>query len=156
MLRKKLLIQSLFILLLIVGCVFAENNSKIYLANDIIIQCDSIQDHTNLNINLRFGDNPHLSPIAIGLRKIGGYNCYDIKSQDLTSLDSMGLVIDIDNNNEFNYENKIDVGIDLIEIVIFEDGSSISIEEIKKHNKLWGIGAFTLFLGSIVTVIILL
>ena len=150
------MIRRLIILLLIVGCVFAENNSKIYLANDIIIQCDSIQDHTNLTFNLRFGNNPHLLPMAIGLRKIGGYNCYDIKNQDLTSLDSMGLVIDIDNNNEFNYENKIDVGIDLIEKVIFEDGSSISIEEIKKHNKLWGIGAFTLFVGSIATVIILL
>ena len=150
------MIRRLIILLLIVGCVFGEDNSKIYLTNDVIIQCDSIQDHTNLNINLRFGNNPHLLPMAIGLRKIGGYNCYDIKSQDLTSLDSMGLVIDIDNNNEFNYGNKIDVGIDLIEKIIFEDGSSISIEEIKKHNKLWGIGAFTLFLGSIVTVIILL
>ena len=150
------MIRRLIILLLIVGCVFAEDNSKIYLTNDIIIQCDSIQDHINLNINLRFGNNPHLLPMTIGLRKIGGYNCYDIKNQDLTSLDSMGLVIDIDNNNEFNYENKIDVGIDLIEKVIFEDGSSISIEEIKKHNKLWGIGAFTLFLGSIITVIILL
>ena len=64
--------------------------------------------------------------------------------------------MDIDNNNEFNYENKIDVSIDLIEKIIFEDGSSISIEEIKKHNKLWGIGALTLFIGSIVTVIILL
>ena len=150
------MIRRLTILLLIVGCVFGEDNSKIYLTNDIIIQCDSIQDHINLNINLRFGNNPHLLPMAIGLRKIGGYNCYDIKNQDLTSLDSMGLVIDIDNNNEFNYENKIDVGIDLIEKIIFEDGSSISIEEIKKHNKLWGIGAFTLFVGSIVTVIILL
>ena len=150
------MIRRLIILLLIVGCVFGENNSKIYLANDIIIQCDSIQDHTNLNINLRLGNNPHLLPMAIVLRKIGGYNCYDIKNQDLTSLDSMGLVIDIDNNNEFNYENKIDVGIDLIERVIFEDGSSISIEEIKKHNKLWGIGVFTLFLGSIATAIILL
>ena len=150
------MIRRLIILLLIVGCVFAEDNSKIYLTNDVIIQCDSIQDHTNLNINLRFGNNPHLLPMAIGLRKIGGYNCYDIKSQDLTSLDSMGLVIDIDNNNEFNYENKIDIGIDLIEKIIFEDGSSISIEEIKKHNKLWGIGAFTLFLCSIITVIILL
>ena len=150
------MIRRLIILLLIVGCVFADNNSKIYLTNDIIIQCDSIQDHTNLNINLRFGNNPHLLPMAIGLRKIGGYNCYDIKNQDLTSLDSMGLVIDIDNNNEFNYENKIDVGIDLIEKIIFEDGSSISIEDIKKHNKLWGIGVFTLFLGSIATAIILL
>ena len=151
-----MLLRRLIILLLIVGCVFAENNSKIYLANDVIIQCDSIQDHTNLNINLRLGDTPHLLPMAIGLRKIGGYNCYDIKNQDLASLDSMGLVINIDNNNEFNYENKIDIGIDLIENIIFEDGSSISIEEIKKHNKLWGIGAFTLFLGSIATVIILL
>ena len=150
---KKLILLSI---ILIVGCVFAENNSKIYLTNDIIIQCDSIQDHINLNINLRFGNNPHLLPMTIGLRKIGGYNCYDIKNQDLTLLDSMGLVIDIDNNNEFNYENKIDVGIDLIEKIIFEDGSSISIEEIKKHNKLWGIGAFTLFLGSIATAIILL
>ena len=150
------MIRRLIILLLIVGCVFAENNSKIYLANDIIIQCDSIQDHTNLTFNLRFGNNPHLLPIAIVYRKIGGYNCYDSENQDLTSLDSMGLVIDIDNNNEFNYENKIDVGIDLIERVIFEDGSSISIEEIKKHNKLWGIGAFTLFIGSIATVIIIL
>ena len=150
------MIRRLIILLLIVGCVFGEDNSKIYLTNDIIIQCDSIQDHINLNINLRFGNNPHFLPVAIGLRKIGGYNCYDIKNQDLTSLDSMGLVIDIDNNNEFNYENKIDIGIDLIENIIFEDGSSISIEEIKKHNKLWGIGAFTLFLGSIITVIILL
>ena len=85
------------------------------------IQCDSIQDHTNLNINLRFGNNPHLLPMAIVLRKIGGYNCYDIKNQNLSLLDSMGLVIDIDNNNEFNYENKIDVGIDLIEKVIFEN-----------------------------------
>ena len=59
-------------------------------------------------------------------------------------------------NNEFNYENKIDVSIDLIEKIIFKDGSSISIEEIKKHNKLWGIGAFTLFFGSIATAIILL
>ena len=150
------MIRRLIILLLIVGCVFGEDNSKIYLTNDVIIQCDSIQDHTNLNINLRFGNNPHLLPMAIGLRKIGGYNCYDIKNQDLASLDSMGLVMDIDNNNEFNYENKIDVGIDLIEKVIFEDGSSISIEEIKKHNKLWGIGVFTVFLGSIVTAIILL
>ena len=150
------MIRRLIILLLIVGCVFAENNSKIYLANDIIIQCDSIQDHTNLNINLRLGNNPHLLPMAIGLRKIGGYNCYDIKNQDLAPLDSMGLVIDIDNNNEFNYENKIDVSIDLIEKIIFEDGSSISIEEIKKHNKLWGIGVFTLFFGSIATAIILL
>ena len=64
--------------------------------------------------------------------------------------------MDIDKNNEFNYENKIDVGIDLIEKIIFEDGSSIFIEEIKKHNKLWGIGAFTLFLGSIIILIILL
>ena len=150
------MIRRLSILLLIVGCMFAENNSTIYLVNDVVIQCESIQDHTNLNINLRFGDNPHLLPLTIGLRKIGGYNCYDIKSQDLTSLDSMGLVIDIDNNNEFNYENKIDIGIDLIEKIIFEDGSNISIEEIKKHNKLWGIGVFTLFFGSIATAIILL
>ena len=150
------MIRRLIILLLIVCCVFGKNNSKIYLANDIIIQCDSIQDHTDLTFKLRFGNNPHLLPIAIVYRKIGGYNCYDIKNQDLTSLDSMGLVIDIDNNNEFNYENKIDVGIDLIEKVIFEDGSSISIEEIKKYNKLWGIGAFTLFFGSIATAIILL
>ena len=148
--------KLLLIILLIVGCVFAENNSTIYLANDIIIQCDSIQDHTNLNINLRLGNNPHLLPMAIGLRKIGGYNCYDIKNQDLAPLYSMGLVMDIDNNNEFDYENKIDVGIDLIAKIIFEDGSSISIEEIKKHNKLWGIGVFTLFLGSIATAIILL
>jgi len=150
------MIRRLIILLLIVGCVFGENNSKIYLANDIIIQCDSIQDHTNLNIKLRFGNNPHFLPVAIGLRKIGGYNCYDIKNQDLAPLDSMGLVMDIDNNNEFDYENKIDVGIDLIAKIIFEDGSSISIEEIKKHNILWGTGAFTLFLGSIATAIILL
>ena len=150
------MIRWLIILLLIVGYVFGEDNSKIYLTNDVIIQCDSIQHHINLNINLRFGKNPHLLPMAIGLRKIGGYNCYDIKNQDLAALDSMGLVMDIDNNNEFNYENKIDVGIDLIEKIVFEDGSSISIEEIKKHNKLWGIGAFTLFVGSIVTVIILL
>ena len=135
---------------------FGENNSKIYLVNDVIIQCDSIQDHTNLTFNLRFGNNPHLLPIGIVYRKIGGYNCYDSEIQELTSLDSMGLVMTIDNNNEFNYENKIDVGIDLIEKIIFEDGSSISIEEIKKHNKLWGIGAFTLFLGSIATAIILL
>ena len=150
------MIRRLIILLLIVECVFAENNSKIYLANDIIIQCDSIQDHTNLTFNLRFGNNPHLLPIAIVFRKIGGYNCYDSEIQELTSLDSMGLVVDIDNNNEFNYENKIDIGIDLIEKIIFEDGNNISIEEIKKHNKLWGIGAFTLFLGSIATAIILL
>ena len=149
------MIRRLIILLLIVGCVFAENNSKIYLTNAVIIQCDSIQDHTNLNINLRLGNNPHSLPMAIGFRKIGGYNCYDIKNQDLVLLDSMGLVMDIDNNNKFNYENKLDVGIDLIEKIIFEDGSSILIEEIKKHNKLWGIGAFTLFLGSIATVIIL-
>ena len=147
--------KLLLIALLIVGCVFAENNSKIYLTNDVIIQCDSIQDHTNLHIELRLGNNPHLLPVGIGLRKIGGYNCYDIKNQDLSLLDSMGLVMDIDNNNKFNYENKLDVGIDLIEKIIFEDGSSILIEEIKKHNKLWGIGAFTLFLGSIATVIIL-
>ena len=150
------MIRRLIILSLIVGCVFGEDNSKIYLTNDVTIQCDSIQDHTNFNINLRFGDNPHFLPVTIGLRKIGGYNCYNIKNQDLAPLDSMGLVMDIDNNDEFNYENKIDVGIDLIEKIIFEDGSSIFIEEIKKHNKLWGIGAFTLFLGSIVIVIILL
>ena len=150
------MIRRLIILLLIVGCVCAENNSKIYLANDIIIQCDSIQDHTNLNIKLRFGNNPHFLPVAIGLRKIGGYNCYDIKNKDLTPLDSMGLVIDIDNNNEFNYENKIDVGIDLIEKIIFKDGSSLSIEEINKQNILWGIGAWSLLFGSIVTTIILL
>ena len=59
-------------------------------------------------------------------------------------------------DDQFNYENKIDIDIDLIENIVFEDGSSISIEEIKKHNKLWGIGVFTLFFGSIATAIILL
>ena len=151
-----MLIRRLIILLLIVGCVFAENNSTIYLANDIIIQCDSIQDHTNLTFKLRFGNNPHLLPLGIVYRKIGGYNCYDSEIQELTSLDSMGLVMTIDNNNEFNYENKIDVGIDLIEKIIFKDGSSLSIEEINKQNILWGIGAWSLLFGSIVTTIILL
>ena len=84
------MIRRLIILLLIVGCVFGEVNSKIYLTNDVTIQCDSIQDHTNLHIELRLGNNPHSLPVGIGLRKIGGYNCYDIKNQDLAALDSMG------------------------------------------------------------------
>ena len=45
-----MLIRRLIILLLIVGCVFAENNSTIYLANDIIIQCDKLSDSTELKL----------------------------------------------------------------------------------------------------------
>jgi len=42
--------KLLLIALLIVGCVFAENNSTIYLANDIIIQCDKLSDSTELKL----------------------------------------------------------------------------------------------------------
>ena len=44
------MLRRLILLLLIVGCVFAENNSTIYLANDIIIQYDKLSDSTELKL----------------------------------------------------------------------------------------------------------
>ena len=135
--------KKLLLLLLIIGCSYGMDYSKIYLKNGVIILCDYVKEYASLKPNLPNGKKPSLLPIRF--RKIAGYKCYNIKNS--ASLNSTGLKLINLKNNKLNYENKIDIKINLIKKIIFKDGSSISIEEINRGNKLWGFSLF--ILGSI-------